>query len=341
LYDVPPEALVEVKDAGFDLVTGPANPAFLDAAAAAHLKVLMTASSAFSADASIVEREISSFDRHPAAWAWYLIDEPDLHDVPPERVKRATQRFQRRAQKPGVVVLRSGAAAKTYGGDCDLLMVDFYPVPWAPVARFAREMRLASFARGDKPYFGIVQAFDWSHFPEVLGQTNQLHELRAPTLAEIRCMAYMALALEARGLFFYSYRAGTWQLPASPLWPELKMLLRELRAVAPLFAERPRWAPSEFEYDGPMYNEVHDGVILSRLYHLTRPAQDLAPGYYYVVINTTGDVVPYDFRAPFADTSIRSDGETIQLEEGWIRKRYQPYEVVIFGPLQKPAFQTH
>ena len=336
LYDVPAEAFAEVKQAGFDLVTGPANTQFLDAAADAKLKVLMS-SSALSADQSKINREIDSFDRHRAAWGWYLIDEPDLHDTPPDRVVSATRGFQRRAQKPGVIVLRSGASAKTYGQDCDLLMVDFYPVPWSPVARFAKEMRLASFARGEKPYFGIVQAFDWSHFPEVLGQTNNL---RAPTIAEIRCMAYMALALEARGLFFYSYKAGTWNLPASPLWPELKALMKELRAASPLFARPPRWAPSEIEYDGPMYNEVHDGVMLSRLYHLARPAKNLPAGYYYLVINTTGDKVAYDFRVPFIAESVRHGKEIITLEDRWLRRTYEPFEVSLFGPLQKPLFAS-
>ena len=333
---MPVEAFAEVKEAGFDLVTGPSKAEFLDAAAESKLKVLMS-SSALSGDASKINRELTNFDRHRAAWGWYLIDEPDLHDLPPDRVEFVTQRFQRRAQKPGVIVLRSGASAKTYGEDCDLLMVDFYPVPWAPVARFAKEMRLASFARGAKPYFGVVQAFDWSHFPEVLGQTN---DLRAPTIAEIRSMAYMALALEARGLFFYSYKAGTWSLPASPLWPELKSLVKELRAASPLFAHPPRWAPSEIEYHGPMYNEVHDGVMLSRLYHLARPAKNFSAGYYYLVINTTPETVSYDFRVPFAAESVRHANESIALEDRWLRRRYQPYEVAIFGPLQKPLFES-
>jgi hypothetical protein len=336
LYDVPVEAFAEVKKAGFDVVTGAAQAEFLNAAADSKLKVLMT-SSAFSGNASKIERELKDFDHHRAAWGWYLIDEPDLHDAPPDRVASVTRSFQSRARKPGVVVLRSGGSAKTYGRDCDLLMVDFYPVPWSPVARFAREMRLASFARDDKPYFGVVQAFDWSHFPEVLGQTN---DLRAPTIAEIRCMAYMALALEARGLFFYSFQAGTWNLPASPLWPEVKSLLQELRLTAPLFANAPQWAPSELEYRGPMYNEVHDGVMLSRLYHLARPAKNLPAGYYYLVINTTADTVGYDFRVPFAAESVRHGGETISLDDRWLRRRYEPYEVAIFGPLQKPLFHA-
>jgi hypothetical protein len=150
----------------------------------------------------------------------------------------------------------------------------------------------------------------------------------------------MALVLEARGLFFYSFKAGTWNLPASPLWPELKALVKELRAAAPLFANSPKWAPSEVEYHGPMYNEVHDGVMLSRLYHLARPAKNLPEGYYYLVMNTTGDAVSYDFRVPFEAESVGHGADSIALEDGWLRRHYEPYEVAIFGPLQKPLFTS-
>ena len=70
--------------AGFDLVTGPAHAKFLEAAAESKLKVLMS-SSALSGDQRRIDSEIQSFDGHRAAWGWYLIDEPDFHDVPPER----------------------------------------------------------------------------------------------------------------------------------------------------------------------------------------------------------------------------------------------------------------
>ena len=333
LYDVPREALTEVREAGFDVVTGPADRKFLDAAAKAKLQVLVN-SSAFSSDAAKVQEELGRFDRHPATWGWYLIDEPDLHDVPPQRVSEVARSFQARAQKPGVVVLSSGSAAKSYGSDCDLLLVDFYPIPWAPLSRFGKEMRLASFARNQEPYMAVLQAFDWTHFPEVLGQTNNL---RAPTIAEVRCMAYLALALEAQGLFFYSYKAGTWNLASSALWPELKTLVQKIRSDSPLFKAPPLWWPTEVSYgdQSRMYNEVHDSVVLARLYYLAQPALGRPSGFYFLVMNTTGEKVRFDFRLPFSGTAtLRRDNETLTLDEGWLRRDYAPFEVSIFGPVE-------
>lgn len=338
------EALPLVKEAGFDVVTrSPSQESihdYLKAAHAAEMKVLLS-SGAFGSNRFATSQRIDAFDAHPATWGWYLIDEPDLHDVPPDRVRAVTRDFQQRARKPGVVVLASGNAAKIYGGDCDLLMVDFYPIPWAPVSRFAKEMRLADYARGDKPYAAVVQAFDWAHFSDVLGQTNQL---RAPTIAELRCMSYMALAQDAKALFFYTYMARTWNLAESPLWPELRQLVRELRANSALFQNAPLWYPSEVEYADPsaMYNEVQDGVMLARLYHMEKANGDLKPGYYFVMINTTDREVGYAFKLPFHDSRLRQVGaaqpDEIALEDAWLRRTYGPYEVSIFGPLQDRAF---
>lgn len=340
LYNVPADSLMDVKEAGFDVVTAPTSrntDSYLSEAARAGIKVLLP-SGAFSTNAARMNPRLQRFDLHPATWGWYLIDEPDLHDIAPKHVARITRQFQRRALKPGVLVLASGSAARAYGEDCDLLMVDFYPVPWAPVSRFAKEMRLASFARGDKPYMAVVQSFDWNYFADVLGQTN---DLRAPTIAEIRCMSYMALALEARGLFFYAFKARDWNLAESPLWRELKYLVQELRRYAPLFEHPPLWWPSEFEYSDPanMYNEVQDGIILSRFYYVPKPANDLEPGYYFLVINTTGQEVGYSFRPPFAGLdSVRQGDDSVPLQDGWLHRNYRPYEVVIFGPLASPLF---
>lgn len=339
LYGVPVEAMPEVKRAGFDVVTGPYSTnseAYLNAAREAGLGVLLS-TRAFSSDREGTRRDLERYDAHPATWGWYLIDEPDLHDVPPERVRKVTREFQRRARKPGVVVLASGTAAKEYGRECDLLMVDFYPVPWAPVSRFGKEMRLADYARGEKPYMGVVQAFDWTHFQDVLGETN---ELRAPRIEEIRSMSYMALAHEARGLFFYTYAARGWRLAEEELWLELKELMGELRAHSVLFEEPPVWFPTEVEYGDPerMYNEVHDGVMLARLYQVKTKGKGLEPGYYFLLINTTGEEVEFDLRLPFGDPAVRCGGEELLLEDGWVRRKYEPHEVAILGPLRERKF---
>jgi hypothetical protein len=339
IYDAPQSALPEVKSAGFDVVTGEANAGFLRAARVAGLQVLAP-SSILRAGISEqkAEEQIRSLDRDPALWGWYLIDEPDLHDIHPETVGRAARFVQRKARKPGIVTVASGVAARTYGKDCDLLFIDFYPVAWSPVSRFAKEMRLASFARQGRPYMAVLQTFDWSHFQEVLGQTNGL---RLPSIAEVRSMAYMALALEARGLFFYAYQAGTWDLSESPLWGQLQELLRELRAFAVIFREQPIWWPYEGEYGNPaqMYNEVHEAAVLLRLYKVKEGTGAVPAGHYFVAINTTSEPIDFTFRVPFRTTATRDlrNGESIPIENNWLEQTYAPFDVRFFGPITSSA----
>src|SRR5687768_15552436 len=106
LYDVPQQELSEVKAAGFDVVTGEASDSFLDAAHAAKLEVLATSSALVpgATRAGVIE-QLHAFDRHPALWGWYLIDEPDMLDMPPARVSAATRFVQSRTGHPGVVTI--------------------------------------------------------------------------------------------------------------------------------------------------------------------------------------------------------------------------------------------
>ena len=77
-----------VRASGFNLITGPAEQSLLDAADAAGLKVLASpgtsAGPGFNLEAAA--RTVKAFDAHPALWAWYLVDEPDLQEIPPETV---------------------------------------------------------------------------------------------------------------------------------------------------------------------------------------------------------------------------------------------------------------
>jgi len=77
-----------VRAAAFNLITGPAGKSLLDAADAAGLKVLASpgASAGAGFDLEAAAKTVKAFDAHPALWAWYLVDEPDLQEIPPETV---------------------------------------------------------------------------------------------------------------------------------------------------------------------------------------------------------------------------------------------------------------
>src|ERR1051326_4768787 len=245
LYSVPMAGLSTVRDAGFNTVCGPANQAYLDAAAQLGLKVLASPGTAAGKDfdALRMRAAVKMWDSHPALWAWYLVDEPDLNGVSPDEVRRV-QRFAKQlgAHRPTALVLYQGAEALNYGDIADITMVDRYPIPWLPLANFPQHIRMARLGVGKKkPLIAVIQAFDWTYYPKLLpGQKN----LRPPTYSELRCMTYCALARGATGIFYYCFDDGSWQAPQHPeMWEALQKVVREVNQRRPLFAATQDWWP--------------------------------------------------------------------------------------------------
>jgi hypothetical protein len=80
------------RAAGFNLITGPADKSFLDAAEAAGLKVLASpgTSAGPGFDLEAATKTVTACDGHSALWAWYLVDEPDLQEIAPRRWSETT-----------------------------------------------------------------------------------------------------------------------------------------------------------------------------------------------------------------------------------------------------------
>src|SRR5690606_33230381 len=143
-------------------------------------------------------------------------DEPDLHLLSPSNLRAYRARLRRVARKPVYLVLASGAAVEKYGHLADLVAVDWYPIPWNPLATVSREMRSARLASQGRPFLAILQAFDWRAFPQMIRSDQPL---RGPTPEELRCMAYLSLFQGARGIIFYSYQAEAWSIREHPeMW---------------------------------------------------------------------------------------------------------------------------
>ena len=241
IYGVPStNDLTVLREAGFNLVAGSADQSFLDAAEANGLQVLAaphtSAGPQFSTQAA--RAAVKRFDEHPALWAWYLIDEPDLNRVPPGEVWRA-HRFLKSlpARRPTALVLFKGSEALDFANIADITMIDRYPVPWLPLANFGQNVRQTRLALGrGKPMMAVIQAFDWSYFPELMGPETGL---RPPSYEEMRCMAYGALAQQASGLFFYAFDDGRWKLREHPeVWQAVQRIVREIRQQPALVSGR-------------------------------------------------------------------------------------------------------
>jgi hypothetical protein len=335
VYSVSKNQLSTVAAEGFDLVASPANREYLREANQYGVKVLAP-SGAMKPISAQSRGKIITMDREPALWAWYLVDEPDLHRIPPATVSTANRNLKSIVNKPTLVVLSSGSAVEKYAHCADLLAVDWYPVPWAPVSTFAREMRLARLGAHGKPFYSIIQAFNWAAFPEMVKTDKALRE---PTCAEVRCMAYLAIANDARGLLFYTYSEPNWTLKEhSELWVCVENLATELRELAPLFAHRVPWFPLETNHHGAeMFNEIYEARVLVNLFKVPEGTEAVAPGCYFLCINTTAEPLEYSFKIPFPTEekriSVLNSSDSLKIVEGWVNLSLNGFETTLVGPV--------
>jgi hypothetical protein len=330
-----------VRQAGFNLVAGPANKPYLDSAHRLGLKVLATpgtwAGPGFSPDRA--RAVVSQFDRHPALWAWYLVDEPDLNAVAPAQVEFA-HRFLKRlgAAKPTALVLYQGGEALAYGNIADLTMIDRYPIPWLPLANFPQHVRLVRLALGkDKPLIAVIQAFDWSYFPDLLpGKTN----LRPPTEDEIRCMTYCALARRANGLFYYCFDDGKWDMRAHPVvWEALRTVVAEVKERQPLFQAEHVWWHYVHEFSDPAsgFNAALESSVTPALLRVARGNKWVPAGTYLLAVNNTDRSLRYRITMPPLRNEhvlVFDENRTLPLVENWLEDDFAPYAVHIYGPLR-------
>ena len=341
IYSVGSSAnLSNVAAAGFNLVTGPAEIDYLDAAQRNGLKVLASpgSSAGESFDGARARSTIALFDRHPALWSWYLIDEPDMQRVSPDSVKEAHSALKRAgAIKPTSLVLYKGDESQWYGNIADITMVDRYPVPWLPLSNFSQHIHKARLATDpSRPVIAVIQSFDWAAHQSVLpGEEN----LRPPTEYELRNMTYSALARGANGIFYYSYADMLLKERKYPeLWAALKRVVKEVRQRDALFNAEHVWWPKahHFENQDTRFNAALEASVQSVLLHVKLGDKSILPGHYILAVNTTPLFHTYRFRLPWNvvdPVPVSFESRFANTDGSWVAEHFEPFAVHIYGPL--------
>jgi hypothetical protein len=340
IYAAGPNDLKTVREAGFNLVTGPADKSYLDSAQGLSLKVLASpqtsAGPTFSASAA--RHAIGAFDSHPALWAWYLIDEPDLNRISPNDVSRA-HRFLKSlgAGKPTALVLYQGYNALDYAHLSDILMIDRYPIPWLPLANFPQHVRMARLALGKRaPLVAVIQAFDWSKHPDLLPNEK---DLRPPTFDEVRCMTYAALVQRATGLFYYCYDDGRWKMAEHPgVWDDLKRVVNEVNDRLPLFQAEHVWWPYVHRFQDPAirFNAALESSVTPALLRVRIGNQSVPAGDYILTVNNTGKKHVYGVYLPrpmHGTLPVFGEGRARLIQDNWVDDEFEPYAIHVYGPL--------
>jgi len=329
--------LQEIHSAGFNLVTGPADQAFLQAAGLHQLRVLASIPSipGRSFSEAQVKSTVRRQDSNPNLWAWYVVDEPDLNGISPAAVEQANQVVKRFGRKPTALVLYSGSNALGYAAIPDMLMIDRYPVPWLPLANFSQNVRVARFAAGpQKILIAVIQAFDWSYYPELL---DHRPNLRVPTYQEMRCMTYCALAEGANGLFYYAYDDGKWRMREHPAtWDALRQVAGEVNQRLPLFTARHPWSGVYVTYMdwASGWNEALNSAVTTTLLEVKAANSAVKKGSYVLSVNTTRHTLKFLVHLPVLPGSIAvfEENRDVTVNNGVFSDNIGPYAVHVYGP---------
>jgi hypothetical protein len=331
-----------VRAAGFNVITGPARAGFLDAAQANGLKVLASVDTVPGANFDRVKAgdAVKQFAAHPALWAWYLVDEPDLNRISPDDVRHAEAAVKSFSPtKPTALVLSNGHSARDYAGIADITMIDRYPVPWLPLANFGQHVALARAALPPaKPLIAVIQAFDWStDRADLPGVTNLL---RPPTYAEMRCMTYEALARGANGLFYFAFDTGAWKLRGQPeTWDGLKRVVAEVNGRLPLFRAEHVWWPGRLWFGDPSrrFNAALESSVTTCLLRVRDGNAQWPAGDYVLAVNNTDQPQLCSFTLPPGRTGpVAAAGEDREpaAPQGWVTDAFAPFGVHVYGPLR-------
>jgi hypothetical protein len=88
-----------------------------------------------------------------------------------------------------------------------------------------------SMSNKGKQVWAVIQAFSWSYFRD----SPILKNAKNPTLEEERCLTYLAIVHGAKGILYYTYRGGKYEIKDFPEhWNDVKKIASELNILSPV-----------------------------------------------------------------------------------------------------------
>lgn len=256
----------DARGMGFNLLRGPADPAFLDEAHNEGLKAWISFGSAMDfASGSAADKRASirrAVDRcadHPAPLFWESMDEPAWTNKNPAQPRATPAGLAMgyeylKSLDPARPVYMNHAPRNTvetlraYGTAADIVCVDIYPIiPDGLPVTYAITPdgrhgdlpnqtpscvgefvdKMKKVARPGQPVFIVLQGFSWG--VTVSGPRRE-NFLRYPSRRETRFMAYNAIVHGAKGLMYW----GLHHVPRDHAFvADLRSVLNEIADLSP------------------------------------------------------------------------------------------------------------
>lgn len=226
----------------------------------------------------------------PALAGWYVLQKP-ASQSPPVHPSLMADVYGRLRQldprHPICVGLDSISRLGPYAAWADIIMPWTEPEPPGDLRSVDAMLQQAmKVANGQKPVWPVIQLTGAAWSQDI--RLDPAGNGRPPTPEEYRCMAYLAFARGASGLFAYAYRVPQSQnqrefdvqRDAPELWQMVRKVGQELKALTPVLLE-----------GEPVAVENPDNSVALRGYRY----KDVT---YVLAANPCSQTVPIGFRVP-------------------------------------------
>lgn len=180
-----------------------------------------------------IKKRVELYRSHPALIAWYINDELPL-DMAGRLSARQRLMEDLDPDHPTWVVLYQYDQVRAYLPTFDVIGTDPYPIPSKPAGTALEWTRVTrDQSCNTRAVWQVPQVFDWGAYRK--GEERE--KTRAPTLAEMRSMAWQCVAAGANGLVFYSFFdlfKMTARDPFEKRWAEVCVMGDEIRRYIPV-----------------------------------------------------------------------------------------------------------
>ena len=234
---------------------------YLDAAEKAEMKVLLELPRSIikAEDTDAIIKFVRKFKNHPAVFAWYSWDEPEIQGLSPTTLKKVYEAIKAEdTSKPVAVVFTRLWGIEKYLDSLDIFMWDYYPVTdgspefgspdWRKMKSWFK--KAASHSQGKDGFWFVLQGYG-----EKSDGTPQFGK-RLPTFREERYMLYNAVLSGINGLFLWAHYRSQQSWIDSVLTPIVEEFhdyipaIREGKIVDQAKANYPAIEVSLYKYPG-------------------------------------------------------------------------------------------
>ena len=304
-------------------------------------------------DLEKVEQIVMACRDAPGLLVWELEDEPNIRDpgpedkgkphrdlpyrVGPERFKPVYDLIKRLDPVHPVSINLAYGYLKDhqdYRDVTDIQSGDVYPLPAWPLAHVAQFADSVMKGQAGKPGWMWIQM---AH----LQAPGHVHENgvveRTPTITEVRCMTYMAVAHGISGVEYFSFHFSGpgwdwWINQSEPAyWAQWADLTAELRLLTP-YLLAPKIPGLEVEIiEGPKAPREFGYTAL----HLS--LRRVETGYFLIAVNGFKSPIKARFTVPVPADGLASDGAAVRFEhrlvavkDGVFEDAFEPYAVHLY-----------